>query len=80
MHEKIDEPIEILVKFLGKKVEPTLFKWRKKVYKVEKINLIHKGKKGNNMIYYFSVSDNTNFFRLAFFTKDLSWKIEEVYY
>ncbi len=80
MHEKINEPVEVLVKFNKEKVEPTFFKWRGKTYRVEKINLVHKQRDGNDKIYYFSVSDSANFFRLAFFTRDLSWKLEELYY
>ena len=80
MLEKVNEPIEILVQFNKNKVMPSFFKWRDKTYRVEKINLVHKERDGNDKIYYFSVSDNANYFRLAFFTRDLSWRIEELYY
>lgn len=80
MLEQVNEPIEVLVKFYKAQVFPSFFKWREKTYKVEKVNLVHRLKEGENNIYYFSVSDNANFFRLAFFTKDLSWKIEELYH
>ncbi len=80
MHEKVNEPIEVLVKFNKNRVEPTFFKWRDKTYRVEKINLVHQERLGSDKIYYFSVSDAANFFRLAFSTRDLSWKIEELYY
>ena len=80
MLEKLNEPIEALVQFNKNKVEPTYFRWRQKTYRVEKINLVHKERDGNDKIYYFSVSDNANYFRLAFFTRDLSWRIEELWY
>jgi hypothetical protein len=79
MHEKINESVEVLVEFDKQRVMPTFFKWRSKTYKIEKLNLVHKEKLGGDKIYYFSVSDSLNFFRLAFFTRDLSWKLEEVY-
>ena len=79
MHEKVNEPVEVLVKFRNNNVMPTFFKWRNKTYRVEKLNLVHKEKSGNDKVYYFSVSDSINFFRLAFFTRDLSWKLEEMY-
>ena len=63
-----------------KQVIPLFFKWRGKTYKIEKINLVHMERDGNDKIYYFSVSDKVNYFRLAFFTRDLSWRIEELYY
>jgi hypothetical protein len=80
MFEKLNEPIEVLAQFKSDKVFPSFFKWRDKTYKVEKLNLVHEERSGNDKIYYFSVSDNANFFRLAFFTRDLSWRIEELYY
>ena len=80
MLEKLDEPIKVLVKFDGSKVLPTFFCWRNKTYKIEKLNLVHKEKDGNDKIYYFSVSDNANYFRLAFFTRDLSWRIQELFF
>jgi hypothetical protein len=80
MLEKLNEPIEALVRFGAKEVFPTFFKWRGKTYKIEKLNLVHKERDGNDKIYYFSVSDDANFFRLAFFTRDLSWQIQELYY
>ncbi len=76
MLEKINELIEIMVKYQGNRVIPKIFRWRKKLYQVEKINMIHKKRDGNDKIYYFNVSDKANFFRLAFFTMDLSWKLE----
>lgn len=80
MYERINEPIEVLVRFNGNKIIPEIFKWRKKIYKIEKVNMVHDEKDGNNKIYYFSVSDRINFFRLAFFTKNLHWRIEELYF
>lgn len=80
MLEKINEPIDVLVNFNKTKVMPTFFKWRGKTYRIEKLNLVHKENDGNDKIYYFSVSDRTNFFRLAFSTRDLSWKIEELFF
>lgn len=79
MLEKINEPIEALVKFSGQKIFPAYIKWRGKTYAIEKLNLVHKERAGDDKVYYFSVSDNANSFRLAFSTRDLSWRIEELY-
>lgn len=80
MYEKLDEKIDVLVEFSDGKVLPNFFRWQDRTYKIEKINLVHSERKGNDKIYYFSVSNNVNFFRLAFFTRDLSWRIQELYY
>lgn len=80
MFEKINEKIKVLVEFDGVKVIPRFFKWRGKTYKIEKLNMVHKERDGNDKIYYFSVSDTVNFFRLAFYTRDLEWILEELFY
>lgn len=79
MHEFINEPINILVNFGNNKVMPLFFKWRNKKYKIEKLNLVHKKRDGKYMMYYFNVSDKANYFKLSFATKDLNWRIEELY-
>jgi len=78
-HEKVDEQVEVLVKFKGKTIFPAYLKWRDKTYKIEKLNMVHREKAGEDKVYYFSCSDSVNFFRLSFSTRDLSWKLEEIY-
>lgn len=80
MHEVLNEPISILVNFSNNKVLPLFFQWRNKKYKVEKLNLVHKKRDGEDTIYYFNVTDKTNYFKLSFTTKDLRWRMEELYY
>jgi hypothetical protein len=80
MLEKVDDPIEVMASFNSRKVMPTFFKWKGKTYHIEKLNLVHKERDGNDKIYYFSVSDKVNYFRLAFFTRDLSWRIQELFF
>jgi len=80
MLEKLNEPVKVSVKFDFDRVFPVAFEWRQKTYTVEKVHLIHSERQGNDVIHYFSVTDSVNFFRLAFFTRDLSWRIEELYY
>lgn len=80
MLESINEPISILVNFGDNKVLPLFFQWRNRRYKIEKLNLVHKKRDGTDTIYYFNVTDKTNYFKLSFSTKNLGWRIEELYY
>ena len=80
MLEKVNEPIEVQVNFNSRQVIPVFFKWRGRTYQVDKLNLAHKERDGNDKIYYFSVSDKANYFRLAFFTRVLSWRIQEIFF
>lgn len=95
MHETVDEPIEVLVKFspvltcvptpmakpkaAGNQVAPLLFRWRGRKYQVSKLNLVHRERDGEDVIYYFNVSDAANYFKLAFSTRRLSWRLAEWY-
>ncbi len=76
----MNEKIDVSVNFSGQKVMPVFFRWRNKTYRIEKLNLVHKERDGDDKIYYFNVSDKTNYFRLAFFTRDLSWRIQELFF
>lgn len=79
MTEKINEPVEVLVKFQKNIVFPAFFRWRNRTYRIEKVNLVHRERLGENKVYYFSVSNDISFFRLAFSTRDLSWRLEEMH-
>ena len=80
MHETINEPIKVLVSFLGTQVKPLSFVWQGRRYNPTKINLVHSERKGDSRIYYFSVSDNANFYRLAFDNQSLEWRLLEIYF
>ena len=79
MYETINEPINVLVAFGQDQVRPLSFEWRNKEYQIDKVNLVHYKRVGNDKLYYFSVSDNVNYFKLSFNTKDFNWRLEELY-
>ncbi|PIP33776.1 hypothetical protein COX69_03735 [Candidatus Falkowbacteria bacterium CG_4_10_14_0_2_um_filter_48_10] len=79
MLEKIDEPIDVLASFGHPLVSPKFFRWRRKTYRVEKVNLVYREAEGQDKIYYFAVTDSANYFKLAFFTRDLSWRLRELW-
>ncbi len=79
MLEEINEPVEVLAVFKKDMVYPNLIRWNNKVYKIKKLNMVHHVLNGDAMIHYFSVSDNFNFFKLAFNSKNLKWTLEQLY-
>jgi len=79
MYELINDPIDVIVNFAGKRVAPKVFKWNGKEYPVKQVNLVHHGKEGNKHIFYFSVSDLTNYFKLRFDPEFMEWRIVELY-
>ena len=79
MYQTINEKIQVLVSFNDEKIFPLFFKWGKKKYRIEKVNLIHVTRLGKDVIYYFNVSDMVNYFKLRFNPAKLEWWLEEIY-
>ena len=79
MLEQINQPIDIITVFKENKAIPWKFLWQGKEYIIKKINLMYSSREGRGKIYYFAVSDNTNYFKLQFNTEDLKWTLLESY-
>ena len=77
-YEAVREPIEVLVTFRNNHPEPMMFKWGNQHYQVKRVNLVHAERVGREKIYYFSVSDDANAYRLSFHTESLAWNLEEM--
>jgi len=75
---QINEPINVWVFFRKSGIEPHLFFWKERKIKIEKINLIHTSKNGEELFYHFSISSGGNFYRLKFETSKLRWILEGV--
>jgi hypothetical protein len=81
VYENIEEKIEIVAIF-GKghrAVKPFRMKWKGREYNITNVDYVHRVKKGDKILYYFSCSDGTNFFELQFDTSDLGWLINRVW-
>ncbi|MCR4311883.1 MAG: hypothetical protein NUV56_01230 [Candidatus Uhrbacteria bacterium] len=79
MHEILNDPVEVVVDFCGKRVRPTTVRWGGQTYAIERVNLVHGVREGTKRIYYFSVSDKTNFMKLRLDTEMLEWRLVEIY-
>lgn len=77
-YDKVQESVEVLIAFRNERPEPIMFKWGKRYYQVKKVNLMHAERVGREKIYYFSVSDEANSYRLSFRTESLNWQLEEM--
>lgn len=76
-YDSVHEPVEVLVAFKNSRPEPMMFKWGKQYYQVRKVNLVHAERIGREKVYFFSVSDEANAYRLSFNTESLQWALEE---
>jgi len=79
MYDNINEPIEVVASFKDNEVIPKFFYWRRKMYKVIKVHLVHTSKIGNQILYHFSVTDEANYFQLVFNPFTLTWVLATLY-
>jgi nucleoside-diphosphate-sugar epimerase len=79
MHQLLNDPIDVFVSFSGHRVRPRKFVWDGRDYDVKTVNLIHAAREGGKRLFYFSVSDAVNYFKLKLDTELLEWHLVEVY-
>ena len=73
------EPIEVIATFGATGVFPRVIKMGQRVYKILTVNLVHAIKDGSVRVYFFSVSDGANSWKLGFNTETLKWWIEDFF-
>jgi len=79
MYETLNDPIDVLVTFAQNRVQPRWFRWNGRNYQVKKVSLVHTAREGMKRVFYFSVSDLTNFFKLKLDPDLLEWRLVELY-
>ncbi len=79
MHELLNDPVDVMVSFADNRVLPRTMRWNQKDYKIENINLVHTVREGRKKVFYFSVSDLNNYFKLKLDPENLDWRLVELY-
>ena len=77
MYSNVSEPIEVLAAFRNERIEPMIFKWGKRHFQIKKVNLVHSERRGREKIFFFSVSDEANAYRLSLSSETMKWRLEE---
>jgi len=77
--EWINELVEVRVDFCGKRVLPRTMFWNNNLYQIRVVNMIHSSREGSRKLFFFSVSDLTNYFKLQLDTESLEWRLIEMY-
>lgn len=75
---EVGETVKVWVYFSGNQIQPFIFFWKNRRIKIEAINLVHTAKKDGQLVYYFSVSSESNFYQLRFESQKLKWFLEKV--
>lgn len=78
-HEIINEPVDMLVAFRENRVIPKRMRWNAREYEIASVNLVHTAREGQKRVFYFSVSDLTNYFKLKLDPDALEWRLIETY-
>lgn len=79
IHHTYHDQISISVVFDGSRVLPKVFSWGKNDYQITRVLNIYSSHDGQERVYYFSVSTETEFFKLQLHTNHLSWFLVEHY-
>jgi hypothetical protein len=79
MFEQINEPIEVLCAYVKGKALPLFFRWNNKRFKIDKVNLVHSVRRGRDKMYFYSVSNQENYYKLCFDTEKNNWSLSESY-
>lgn len=79
MHQLLHDPIDVIVAFTDNRVLPKRMRWNARDYTINHVNLVHTAKKGYKRVFYFSVSDATNYFKLKLDPEFLEWHLVELY-
>lgn len=79
MHEILNDPVDVTVDFVDHRVRPRQVRWGNRVYDMTTVNLVHGAREGTTRVFYFSVSDKSNFMKLQLNTETLQWKLIELY-
>jgi len=79
MWEIINQRVQVEVLFGLNQAQPQRFTWQGREITVKKVNLVYSSFVGRAKVYYFAVSDDTNYFKLQLETDKLAWTLVEVY-
>jgi len=77
--QDIENQVEVLARFDSAGLFPRVLKIGGRNYDIKKVNLMHSIHDGAVRIYFYSVSDDVNYWKLGFNTETLSWWIEDNY-
>ncbi len=80
MVESVQEPIEVLSRFVEGKVQPVRFRWRGRVFTVSRISSAWLKREGERREHFFSVgAGGREQYELSYRPDTSQWTLENVY-
>lgn len=81
MVTEISEPVDVVAVFNRGRLEPAIFLWKKRRYRIRRVTNTWRDMEGQYRRHFFSVlvDSNNDLYELCFRTRDLSWQLVKVY-
>ena len=76
-HE-LNEHIAMLAWFKNGKIQPRLFVWKNKKYKVTQVNYAWQERRGRETLSLFSVSTGSDLYQISFNNTSYSWHLDKI--
>ena len=76
--DELNEGIEVLAWFSKGKVQPRIFTWKNKAYRIKNITYNWQERRGRELISFFSVSSGADLYQISFNNTTFSWKLDKV--
>jgi hypothetical protein len=79
MVTRVNDIIEVLIRYTKQGPIPLEFTWKEVDYDISAINFVHTSHEGNDTIVHFAVSNKQGAYKLQYNSNKLYWRIKEVY-
>ena len=76
MIQDINEPVTVLTRFSGGQLDPLRFKWKNRVFNVDRVTGKWEEHDGQYKLHYFSVlTSEEDFYELVYNTRTMGWTL-----
>jgi hypothetical protein len=76
--EELNSRIQVLAWFQSGKIQPRLFVWNNKRYRIKNINYNWQERRGRELINLFSVSTGFDSYQISFNNTNFSWCLDKI--
>lgn len=74
----LNEPVSVGCFFAKGKTLPRYFIWRKRLYKVKRVNFFWQQRQGRAVLNYFALETNSGTYQISFSNDTLSWQMDRI--
>jgi hypothetical protein len=79
MYQEVEEPIDVIAVFEKGRMRPLRFRWKNRVYKIQKVTGDWHSDVGRYRLRHFAVVDQAaNYFQLSFDQYDAAWSLTKI--